>query len=181
MDQCIAEELLEVNESLGATMDCEKNEKFLNRIYLSQILGQSPSAYEMDTLDSLARSCVNEVGKAALWAQTFLPDSVNFYREPLIFCEETEELTTGKSNDKSGMVFQLFPVPCHDLIKIQFNRNDDWNKLIILNTDGKAIQDQAISKSVVSEIDIHILVPGIYWIKITNKYGKHFMRKFIKI
>ena len=35
MDQCIAEELLEVNESLGATMDCEKNEKFFNRIYLS--------------------------------------------------------------------------------------------------------------------------------------------------
>jgi hypothetical protein len=181
MDQYLAEELLAVNESLEASLDCEKNEKFLNRIYLNQILGQSPTAYEMDTLDSLARSCVNEVGKAALWAQTFLPDSVNFYREPLMFCEETEELTTGTNNDKYGEEFQLYPVPCHDLIKIQFNKNNDWNKLIVLNTDGKTILDQEISKSCVSEIDVQKFISGIYWIKITNKYGKHFMRKFVKI
>jgi hypothetical protein len=125
--------------------------------------------------------CVNEVGKAALWAQTFLPDSVNFYREPLMFCEETEELTTGTNNDKYGEEFQLYPVPCHDLIKIQFNKNNDWNKLIVLNTDGKTILDQEISKSCVSEIDVQKFISGIYWIKITNKYGKHFMRKFMAI
>ena len=181
MDQCIAEELLEVNESLGATMDCEKNEKFLNRIYLNQILGQSPSAYEMDTLDSLARSCVNEVGKAALWAQTFLPDSVNFYREPLIFCEETEELTTGTNNDKSGDELQLYPVPCQDLIQVHSQKIDGVNKVSIVNVDGFVVHEHFVNHSNVFEMDVHHILPGVYWIKFIYNNGKTIIRRIVKV
>lgn len=181
MDQCIAEELLEVNESLGATMDCEKNEKFLNRIYLNQILGQSPSAYEMDTLDSLARSCVNEVGKAALWAHTFLPDSVNFYRAPLMFCEETEELTTGTNNDKSGEELQLYPVPCQDLIQVHSQKIDGVNKVAIVNVDGFVVYEHFVNHSNVFEMDVHHILPGVYWIKFIYNNGKTIIRRIVKV
>lgn len=181
MDQYLAEELLEVNESLGATLDCEKNEKFLNRIYLNQILGQSPSAFEMDTLDSLARSCVNEIGKAALWAQTFLPDSVNFYREPLMFCEETEELTTGTNNDKNGEEFQLYPAPCHDLVQIHQNPMDGIAKVYIVNVDGFLVHEQFVNQSTVFEMDVHHIVPGVYWIKFIYNNGKTIIRRIVKV
>lgn len=98
-----------------------------------------------------------------------------------MFCEETEELTTGTNNDKSGDELQLYPVPCQDLIQVHSQKIDGVNKVSIVNVDGFVVHEHFVNHSNVFEMDVHHILPGVYWIKFICNNGKTIIRRIVKV
>ncbi len=174
-----AEVLYSANEELDSNLECEKNEKFTNRIYLDKILQYEISSEDVDSLNTIARGCINDLGNVVLKAQSLLPDSLAFYRDTLMFCEETEELVLATDKLEEANEVWLKPNPVTDKLKIQILSSKGKQWIEVLDIDGKKLINRLVNQN--DEIDFEQLMPGIYMIKVYDQKDIFLIKKIIKI
>ena len=76
----------------------------------------------------------------------------------------------------------IFPNPVGDYLRFSADTNFDWKYITILDMFGKKVFSKNISGYNQSKIDISILPPGTYVLKIADITGKHIvLKKFIKM
>lgn len=97
------------------------------------------------------------------WSITTLVDSLNI-------------VVTGV-DEFNEAVFSMYPNPVNTTIHLQFKNNTPFN-YTIFNAIGKeyAMENRA---DYYSEIDVHDLMPGIYFLKIISS-DKTYIKKFVK-
>lgn len=77
----------------------------------------------------------------------------------------------------SGAVFQVFPNPTTNMLHVK-SEEEKVSRVRIVDMSGKILFET--TGKVLSFIDIHSLVPGVYVINFTSESGQRYSRRFIK-
>lgn len=98
------------NNSLTPAGSKQSEEKLLNSMYLNHLSGVQYSQAEINTLQSLSARCIVDHGNTVLYAQSLLPISNNYYREPQMFCNQAPQspLIQRKKNSVNLSENQIF-------------------------------------------------------------------------
>lgn len=176
-----AEEALSINALLDASEDYEIFQRFLNRLELSRIFIDTLSTADLDSLLWISSLCINEYGTSVIRAHNLLPDTLSYYREPLMYCDDTEELLSSTSGLDIAHTFSIIPNPAgHTLtISTAISGNFFWQ---VLTSHGEPIISGKLDGTQsVFEIDISSLPVGFYLIKLNFVSGASVSRRFVKL
>lgn len=176
------EALMDMNALLAAGEDFEIFEKFLNRIQLTKFLTDTINSEDLDSLIWISNQCINEYGISVIRAHNLLPDSLLYFREPLMYCEEPEEILLG-NNSARPLSFTISPNPVQDVLNIEMatEYNERLNWRICSITDGKSILTGDSQMQSMKNIDLSSLGSGIFFIQLYDQKGKSEIRRFVKI
>ncbi len=74
--------------------------------------------------------------------------------------------------------FKIYPNPASDYIEVILTKMDRWSKWAIIDVSGKIELKGTYSD--MKKIDISTLMPGMYFLRLTDKSGKVITNKFVK-
>jgi hypothetical protein len=90
-----------------------------------------------------------------------------------------DPITSVKPSLEDNLALSIYPNPSAKTINVELKNKETIESLILLNSQGKAIQSRSKSPSI-TRLNIGTLTPGMYYIKVITKNKKEITKKFIK-
>ena len=164
--------------NLSEEFEHEADEKFCLQILLKYFESDTFDISEIDQLEEIANSCINDRGNIVLLAQALLPDSIQFYRNTLWNCSESQPLFVN-SDHESTKTTNIYPNPVID--HLYLNNLEEAPKTIeVIDLKGKVLISIRDHNTNPPMIDVKSLQPGYYLLQRTTKSGVKIISRFIK-
>ena len=133
---------------------------------------------DIDQLEEIANSCINDKGNIVLLAQALLPDSIQFYRNTLWNCSESQPLFVNTDRDAANAAF-IYPNPVIDHVYLD-NLEQSWKRIEINDLTGKLLISIREQNHNLQMIDVRSLQAGYYFMQLTTNAGEKIISKFVK-
>ena len=165
-------------DNLSEEFEHEADEKFCLQMLLKYFEADTFDISEIDQLEEIANSCINDKGNIVLLAQALLPDSMQFYRNTLWNCSESQALFVN-SDQESMKTTNIYPNPVID--HLYLNNLEEAPKTIeVIDLKGKVLISIRGQNTNPPMIDVKSLLPGYYLLQRTTKSGEKIITRFIK-
>jgi len=165
-------------DNLAEDFEYESDEKFCLQMLLKYFESDSFDISDIDQLEEIANSCINDKGNIVLLAQALLPDSIQFYRNTLWNCSESQPLFVNTDRDAANAAF-IYPNPVIDHVYLD-NLEQSWKRIEINDLTGKLLISIREQNHNLQMIDVRSLQAGYYFMQLTTNAGEKIISKFVK-
>lgn len=180
-----ADSVIVQNNAISVSDDWEENEKDVNRIFLATLAkGILPDSTQLVQLQYIAGKCPYEGGTAVFRARAILsglPEDV-FDNESLCSPPDSEELLLPPDIEPQYLsVVSIYPNPAKNSITLSLTEQTaEEETLYLINTYGQKIKEYSLPEGQLSFIiELPVLSPGIYYLKIQGIGKDHNFHKLI--
>lgn len=167
--------------NLPAVASYELEEKFAMQMKLKKLIGSEYTVAEVSELYQIATQCINDHGNIVLLAQSLLPDSLQFYRNTLMFCNN-QAIQGSVSNrvKKADHSISIYPQPITDFIILDGDLHDLLS-VSIYSLQGGLIRTFSKDEVMYKRLNLNSIThSGLYTIVLEYNDGSLIHRKFIK-
>ncbi len=123
----------------------------------------------------------NEINSEYTFSQSNLPNGTHSYRIRKTESDGTVAYSTvAKVTVTSNETVSIWPNPAQHVLKVQQGGNNvGTSRLYLVDQTGRLLQ-QSIVKAGINEINVKMLPPGTYYVRIKNENGVMVNEKFVK-
>lgn len=167
--------------NLPAVASYEMEEKFAMQMKLKKLIGSQYTVSEVSELYQIATQCINDHGNIVLLAQSLLPDSLQFYRNTLMFCNN-QAIQGSISNrvKKADHSISIYPHPISDFIILDGDLHDLLSARIY-SLQGELIKSFSKDEVMYKRLNLNLIThSGLYTIALEYNDGSLVYHKFIK-
>jgi len=150
------------NNALTPVGSKQSEEKLINSLYLKYLSGGQYSREEISTLHSLSERCIVDHGNTVLYAQSLLPISNNYYREPQMFCNPAPQ---------SPLLLRITN-------SVHLSENEIFDRIEIYSLDGR-YHGVFTNLSIVELKTMESTLSGLYILKCKDAEGMIYTHKIL--